>query len=227
MQTILYFSYGSNLNVWQMSRRCPSARKIKPLPVYGARLVFRGVADIQITDNPDDVILGGLWRITRGNETTLDRYEGVDSHLYTKEYFYLRNKSRHYFPVLYYRMTSSGIFPPSQHYLDSIVEGYLDFGLDLTKLDQALHHAWDDKDKTDDIRQRYLRDRPTLAREVKRPFITAPRPQPIRPIGQNKYQPIWPTTGPYSKPLPASRQEEEGDPNLPTTNPWELPHGED
>lgn len=240
----LYWSYGSNLNIRQMARRCPGARKIKPLPVYGAKLVFRGAADVQITDNPADVALGGLWRITRADEDELDRYEGVKSKMYTKEYFYIRNKSRHYHKVLYYKMTSEGIFPPAERYLQSIVQGYVDFGLDMTKLDAAVRQSWDDKNKTEDIRNRYLRDRPPLAQSIeqaKRPMISAPRPKPVRPSISNpnpqafrqryqpdqrsntgvpvretpKHQPSWPQIGPHSKLLPAPRSANAANPKAP------------
>ena len=212
----LYWAYGSNLNVRQMARRCPDARKVKSLPVYGAKMVFRGVADVQITDNPADVALGGLWRITRRCEDALDRYEGVKSGLYTKEYFYIRDKSRHYHKVLYYKMASDGIFPPDEIYLNCIVQGYLDFGLDMTKLDAAVRHSWDDKNKTDDMRQRFLRNRPVLAKSIekaKRPMISAAKPAPVRPAPERylagmpsqqvpKHQPSWPSLGPHSKLLP-------------------------
>lgn len=225
--TKLYFGYGSNLCVSQMVRRCPTAKKLRPLPIYGAKLIFRGVADILITDNPNDVILGGLWRITEEDERALDRYEGVSSGIYKREFFYIRDKSRHWHSVLYYKMASEGIFPPSEGYLYGIVEGYADFGLDLTKLDEAVQHSWDDKNKTEDMRQRYLRNRPTLAHSIeqaKRPMISAPKPKPRRvieptslqarystglpkPGGVPKHQPSWPAIGPHSKLLPKPRSE--------------------
>lgn len=227
--TSLYWCYGSNLSVRQMARRCPGARKIKALPVYGAKLVFRGVADVLITNNPEDVALGGLWRITAENERALDRYEGVQGRkgMYTKEYFYLRDKSRHYHAVLYYKMNSEGIFPPSEGYLAGIVDGYTDFGLDLTKLDEAVRRAWDDKHKTEDMRQRWLRTRPALASGLeqalaRRQMITASRPQPRRaiepkpdttnhrivPANPRAHWPRWPSVGPNSKLLPKPQAEQ-------------------
>lgn len=212
----LYWAYGSNLNVRQMARRCPNARKVKALPVYGAKLVFRSVADVIITDNPADVCLGGLWRISRRDEDNLDRYEGIKNGLYTKEYFFIRDQSRHYHKVLYYKMASDGVFPPDEIYLNCIVQGYLDFGLDMTKLDSAVRRSWEDKHKTEDMRQRFLRNRPVLAKSLekaKRPMITENKP-PKRSVEQRysppvqqqlalpKHQPSWPVLGPHSKLLP-------------------------
>jgi gamma-glutamylcyclotransferase (GGCT)/AIG2-like uncharacterized protein YtfP len=78
-----YFAYGSNLNKQQMSWRCPGARPIGKLVLPNARLVFRGVADVEYDDALS--VQGGLWKITRACERTLDRYEGVKSGLYRKE----------------------------------------------------------------------------------------------------------------------------------------------
>lgn len=243
--TKLYFAYGSNLNVRQMSHRCPTAKKVKPLPVYGAKLVFRGVADIETTDNPADVVLGGLWRITRRDEEALDRYEGVRSGMYTRETFYIRDKSRHWHPVLYYKMNSKGIFPPSEGYLASIVRGYLDFGLDLTKLDEAVRSSWNDKNKTDDMRQRFLRDRPVLAKtlEIDRRTTLTRRPEKVRrpdPAHQRKlplpapnpgiqqapkfHQPSWPSIGPNSKLLPKPKSEQSKAPPIESLFPQGSPN---
>lgn len=229
-RTSLYWAFGSNLCVRQMAYRCPGARKIKALPVYGAKLVFRGVADVLITDNQSDVCLGGLWRITPENEQALDRYEGVrgETGMYRKAYFYIRDKSRHYYSVLYYIMNSAGIFPPSEDYLNGIVEGYMNFGLDMTKLEEAVRHSWQDKNKTEDMRQRYLRNRPPLARSIeqaKRPMISASRPKPKRPVEPTriissnppiqsppkKHWPSWPGIGPGSKLLPKPKAEQAQD----------------
>lgn len=240
--TSLYWAFGSNLNVRQMAYRCPTAKPIRALPVYGAKLVFRGVADVMITDNQADVALGGLWRITPQDERILDRYEGVRGRdgLYTKEYFYIRDKSRHYHSVLYYRMHSEGVFPPSENYLGSIIQGYRDFNLDLTKLEEAVRHSWDDKNKTDDMRERYLRHRDPLAHnlsEAKTPMISAKKPQrrslssilrsPVAEVRPSttiphelpKHWPNWPSVGPGSKLLPKPRAEASKAPPLESTFP--------
>lgn len=213
-RTTLYWAYGSNLSKAQMKSRAPTAKPVRALPVYGCKLVFRGVADVELTDDQRDVTLGGLWRISARDERVLDRYEGVSGGTYSKQYFYLRDKHRHYHRVLFYKMNSDGVFPPGEDYLATIIEGYHDFGLDVSKLDTALSFAWNRSNKTEDVRQRYLRNRPVLAKTVaqaRRPMIGSLPPPP--PHGKRSpkiivdrrspaafeqpryHQPTWPSNG--------------------------------
>jgi len=140
---MLYFAYGSNLNVRQMAHRCPDAVKVGRLILPDARLVFRGVADV--IPSPGDRASGGLWEVTPACERALDRYEGCardgsDAGLYRREFFrvLIRGEAR---DVLIYRMNSDDIFPPGAGYLDAIREGFRDFGLDQTPLRAAVEHA--------------------------------------------------------------------------------------
>jgi hypothetical protein len=158
-KVMLYFAYGSNLNVAAMKRRCPRSRKVGALILPDARLVFRHVADVEYSKGSR--CPGGLWRITDKCEETLDRYEGVEGGLYSKIYIRLlyNGKERR---CLVYQMNENGIAPPGEGYLSTIAQGYRDFGLDLGELDQALWHAWDEKNRTPKVNRRIKRrkDRP-------------------------------------------------------------------
>src|SRR3990167_10714755 len=135
----LMWAFGSNLNVAQMRRRCPNAVKVCKLAVPNARLVFRGVADVEFVQGGK--CPGGLWYITAADERALDEYEGVANGLYDKCYMTLRIKDRTE-RCLYYLMNEDGIMPPSEHYLASIVQGYKDFGLPLASLNRAVERSW-------------------------------------------------------------------------------------
>lgn len=145
MITRLYFAYGSNLNLIQMKRRCPDAKPIGQMIIKGWKLVFRGVADI--VPEKGGQVFGGIWRITEADERKLDTYEGVRGGLYRKVYLPIR-RFQGDDRVLVYVMNSDGIYPPSQGYLDGIVEGYTDFmASDEHKqwLGNAVQDSWDDK----------------------------------------------------------------------------------
>ena len=58
---MLYFAYGSNLNKQQMSIRCPKAKALGAAYIVGWRLVFRGVADIERTNDPSAMLPVGFW----------------------------------------------------------------------------------------------------------------------------------------------------------------------
>ena len=151
---MLYWAYGSNLSYASMRRRGPRAKPHRKLFVTDAALVFRGVADV--TKRRGSTVAGGLWEITKECERSLDRYEGAGT-FYLKRYLPVKvdGKVR---DVLFYQMkASSGIMPPTAAYAETIAEGYRDFGLDLRRLDAAIHQSWEDKDLEDWLIDRHVR----------------------------------------------------------------------
>nr|WP_307989842.1 gamma-glutamylcyclotransferase family protein [uncultured Niameybacter sp.] len=136
MNKRIYAAYGSNMNLEQMGYRCPQARVIGTGTLKGYRLTFRGatrgVANIEPCIEGEVPIV--LWEITEECEEALDRYEGYP-HLYIKENVqigkhqamaYVMNEQYWHMPAL-----------PSGTYLNTIVQGYTDNGIDLEPLKQA------------------------------------------------------------------------------------------
>src|SRR4051812_26790923 len=56
---MLYWAYGSNLNITRMQSRCPDAKPMTALYLDDASLVFRGVADV--VSHIGGRTAGGLW----------------------------------------------------------------------------------------------------------------------------------------------------------------------
>jgi hypothetical protein len=159
--TTLYWAYGSNLNKRQMKWRCPKAKPVAPLSLQGGQLTFRLFADVESAEG--GVIAGGLWRITRECERELDVYEGVNSNHYEKRYLLLRMPDGREEKCLYYKMIDEGVMAPTEHYFETIRQGYKDFGLDQTLLDGALARAWQDREKTPYLLSRWeAKRRPRL-----------------------------------------------------------------
>ena len=131
---MLYFAYGSNLNKSQMSVRCPKARALGSAYLIGWRLVFRGVADIEPSDDPSVMLPVGFWDITTECLESLDHYEG-HPHLYRRVNIN---------GAMTYRMNTEGYSSPSNFYFDGIAKGYSDFELDKTEL-------WHARDWADDL----------------------------------------------------------------------------
>ena len=71
----LYIAFGSNLSKRQMRQRCPTARPLGKFMLTEARLVFRGVADLEYA--PGETVPCGLWSLYASDERALDGYEGV------------------------------------------------------------------------------------------------------------------------------------------------------
>ena len=120
-------AYGSNLNKDQMRYRCPTARAVGSAMIYGHELVFRGVADIMKSKDPNMYIPVGIWEIQPEDEASLDIYEGYPR-LYGKI---------NVCGIMTYQMHTDRIATPSTSYFNSILEGYRDFGLDTNFLYDA------------------------------------------------------------------------------------------
>ena len=129
----LYFAYGSNLNVEQMSYRSPTATPLGSAYFPGWRLVFRGVADIEVGE-PEDMLPVGIWEIGPEDEVALDRYEGVKHGLYRRVMIN---------GMLTYQMNRSGYAYPDIGYFKTILRGYRDFGLDESELYNARDYSED------------------------------------------------------------------------------------
>ena len=131
---MLYFAYGSNLNHFQMKRRCKDSIFLKKYELKNYRLNFRSkyrAADIEKKKN--SIVQGALFEISRSDEKKLDIYEDFPI-LYTKIYFKYYNKQ-----VMAYIMDKKTQFRyPTEKYLNVIKQGYNDCKLDSKFLQNAL-----------------------------------------------------------------------------------------
>ena len=69
---MLYFAYGSNLNHFQMKRRCKDSIFFKKINLKDFRLTFRSkyrAADIENKKN--SIVLGALFEISKSDEKNL------------------------------------------------------------------------------------------------------------------------------------------------------------
>ena len=89
---MLYFAYGSNLNHFQMKRRCKDSVFIKKINLKDFNLTFRSkykAADIEYKKG--SIVPGGLFEISMSDEKKLDVYEDFPI-LYKKFYFTYQKK---------------------------------------------------------------------------------------------------------------------------------------
>lgn len=135
-----YAAYGSNLNLFQMEQRCPTARVAGSDILTGWRLRFRGrtgrgVATIERAEGGTVPLL--IFMVQPEDEISLDRYEGFPR-LYRKEevdvyvdgkrvtaFIYIMNEDRHPYEQ------------PNEHYFRTVFIGYLMNGFDPTFLETA------------------------------------------------------------------------------------------
>lgn len=142
----LYVAYGSNLNLGQMARRCPTARAVKATYLHNYRLMFRGkgaaVATIEKHKGGKVPVL--IWRLQPNDEHNLDIYEGYP-HLYRKETLKVTVDGKRVRAMVY--IMNEALHPydtPSRTYFETIRQGYGDSGFDAGILRQAvLDSVWE------------------------------------------------------------------------------------
>jgi len=131
---MLYFAYGSNLNHFQMKKRCKDSKFLKKFDLKDFRLTFRSIyraADIE--QRRKSIVPGALFEISKSDEKKLDLYEDFPT-LYKKYYFYYNNNK-----VMTYTMVKKTPFTyPNERYLNTIKQGYKDCKLDVKYLINAL-----------------------------------------------------------------------------------------
>lgn len=135
-----YIAYGSNLNLVQMERRCPTAEVVGTTTLSNWRLRFRGgqysVATIERSTGYKVPVL--VWQLQPSDERALDYYEGWP-HLYRKESLRITVNGKRISAMVYIMNEANHPYGiPSAGYLATIFEGYEEAGFDLNILRQAI-----------------------------------------------------------------------------------------
>lgn len=143
-----YMAYGSNLNVEQMKRRCPDAKPLCLQVINDYHLIFRR-GFLTIEPKKGSEVPVEVWQISDRDEKNLDRYEGYPKFYHKavvqfKLYPYGEDPKQT--EAMVYIMNKG--FPaenPSTHYLETVRDGYNDFGLNLNYLMNALIDTWEER----------------------------------------------------------------------------------
>lgn len=123
-----YLAYGSNLNLSQMKRRCPNAKKVGTFLLKGYQLEFRYYLTIKKNKNSEVPL--GIFQISEEDEKSLDRYEGYPT-FYRKEYLDIKLDDKDIKGLVYIMNEEvRDILRPSQTYFNTCLQGYKDFGFD-------------------------------------------------------------------------------------------------
>lgn len=131
---MLYFAYGSNLNMFQMKRRCTDSVPVARVRLKNYKLVFNRVADI--IESKGDIVEGAIYEVSRRDIKSLDVYEGYPK-LYTKIEVIVEDMCGERYKAFVYVMVEKGIAPPIKQYFDVIATGYRDWGLPIQALIRA------------------------------------------------------------------------------------------
>ncbi|MBE6725066.1 MAG: gamma-glutamylcyclotransferase [Ruminococcaceae bacterium] len=147
---VYYIAYGSNLNVEQMSRRCPGARPLGTTLLQNWQLSFKGSktgAYLTIDPAPRALVPAVVWEVTQSDIEALDHYEGYPV-FYTKKeievtYRGIRTHRARTVTAFVYTMTEGrpvGI--PTNSYVRTCAIGYDEFGFNKQFLWSALDRGY-------------------------------------------------------------------------------------
>lgn len=135
-----YIAYGSNLNLPQMERRCPTASIAGSTEVNDYQILFRGhehsaVATIEPSEG--DSVPALVWKLKPDDEKALDRYEGYPF-FYRKEMMEVELDGKTVDAMVYVMNDGHEIGMPSEFYLNTILDGYDEAGFDPSAIEKAL-----------------------------------------------------------------------------------------
>lgn len=137
----LYTAYGSNLNVSQMTYRCPGATIYARGFIENYKIVFRGSktgAYATIIPEKGSIVPVVVWEITSQDEQALDRYEGYPTFYYKKNIMVKLNPSESIETMAYIMFDEAKVGKPSLQYINTIADGYYDNNLDIQQLKNAI-----------------------------------------------------------------------------------------
>ena len=130
------YAYGSNLSSTHVRRFCPSAAFVMRADLPNQRVEFRHYSPLRqggissVVEAPGELVRGVIYEIPDAEIETLDRMESVPEGLYRRDTFLVLGEDRVWHPAELYRVTTpTGPYTPAKEYLDLMIEGAREHGL--------------------------------------------------------------------------------------------------
>lgn len=138
-----YVAYGSNLDLYQMYGRCPDSEFWRTGYIDGYELNFKKMpfgraAFATIDKKKGSKVPVGVFRISEDDEQMLDIYEGYPTHYYKQNVSVALDGGGKVKAMVYIMNATAKPGTPSRSYLETIVRGYEDCGIDYDALEAAL-----------------------------------------------------------------------------------------
>ena len=140
----LYVAYGSNLNLYQMKFRCPTAKLIGTGIVKDHELQFKGRSDCAfatIAPSEGNAVPVAVWELKESDEKSLDRYEGFPSHYFKQEIPVEMKNSTTINGMVYIMNLRQNFGVPSDTYVHTVSEGCRSCRLDMSVLKDAIRQS--------------------------------------------------------------------------------------
>ena len=135
----LYFAYGSNMDLLQMGDRCPGAVTVSTAELPSYRFIINTGGVATVVSDPTSTVQGLLWKISKKDERSLSRYEGVKHGIYKKAFVGVRLPNGTTTRALIYVATDSHPGTARAGYLEKVVSGAEGCGLPKSYIDQLKH----------------------------------------------------------------------------------------
>jgi gamma-glutamylcyclotransferase (GGCT)/AIG2-like uncharacterized protein YtfP len=118
---MLYFAYGSNMHQAIMRKHAPAAQSIGVATLHNYRFIVTADGYASVEPDGESRVYGLLWRLTRRDRATLDRWENVAAGAYRAEMLPVE-RGGICTPALVYiaRRTPTG--KPRRGYLECVIE---------------------------------------------------------------------------------------------------------
>jgi gamma-glutamylcyclotransferase (GGCT)/AIG2-like uncharacterized protein YtfP len=132
-----YFAYGSNLSSRHMRVACPSATTIMKAALPNFGIEFRHHSEKRqggissIIESPGKLVRGVLYEVRAEEIEALDIVESVPEGLYRRDTFLVMGEDGSWHEAELYRVANPrGPYRPAKGYLDLMIEGAREHGLD-------------------------------------------------------------------------------------------------
>jgi gamma-glutamylcyclotransferase (GGCT)/AIG2-like uncharacterized protein YtfP len=142
-----YFAYGANTNLSSMAQRCPGAICLGTGYLEGYRFVFRQHADVELTDDYDQVE-GVVWQLGDDELDSLDSFEGFP-HYYLRCKAWVHSDEIGWIKAWIYTMADQDYSArPAESYVQLCREGYRENHVSTQQIDIALERLNEIPDHT-------------------------------------------------------------------------------
>ena len=133
---MLYFAYGSNLNLIQMKKRCSDSIPVVKVKLKDYKLVFNRVADIE--ESEEDIVYGAIYKVSDRDIKKLDIYEGYPR-LYDRIDVEVEDDEGKTYAAFVYVMVVKGRGQPADSYYKVIKQGFKDWKIPMQSLVNAIN----------------------------------------------------------------------------------------
>lgn len=135
--TLYHFAYGSNLSSCFLREYCPSMEYVMKAYLPNYRVEFRFYSERReggistIMSHPGHMTRGVIYDISDEDMVRLDEMESVPQGLYKRETFLVLGEDGRWHEADFYRVVKpEGPFIPARSYIELMIEGVEEHGLD-------------------------------------------------------------------------------------------------